>query len=1059
MPIRLLVAALTALLFYTMLAAHAASISVSSSVENVSYDLGFAILSLENIDSRMRISPTVEGKLLIEDVNAKRLVITMVEDPPPPAPSSGLPDKINLPFPIRVKAARIAEVIIQDGEDKKSFTDVAFNLEADDKLLALELVHATTPWGMLVSHVALENAKPFALDGQVQLKHSDSETPYDIDLKLGGNLERLQFNTAGLLSRQGKQTSLLREDADITPEQLLGKIAIHGNLGLGGDLPLDIKAQLIGFGAHTADNQKVSKLNLDMLLQGNLGPQANLAIDIEAMDSLWQGEPLSLKANAKLVANVLEQIEVNARLKNNQLQANGAIGKPASPLTWQARFDDLGAFDNTMSGKFSAQGVLEGSLDKLALNMELLAEQLRLAGDVQIRQLSGKATLTNMAGGQLNADISAQDVSLQKNGLFNAELTLRGTREKHQIELKTIGAAQKPIKDQFHTLLTGGFSENNQWLAQIEKLTYQGDKPIVMERSASLKYDGSAGFQLSDLALRFADGHVYLDLLRSGNAQFATRGRIVNLGLESLPGLIVSLPSNITGNPVFSGAWDLNAENEANGQADIRLENGDIGISAGDGSVKPLGLKTLIARLQIQENRITVNSQASGTGLGDLNFELVTRLSQTASGLAISQNSPLEVKADASLKTLAWLPMPESMVGASIDGQLNMTLQGNGTIDRPNFTGVVNGRNLALAIPGEGVNLSNGVLDATFNDDRLVIKQARFQGGDGFLTANGSLQLARGDANLNLDWQAEKFTAVSRTDRLIVIDGKLNTTLSSNLLEVSGQIEIIRGLIELAREDKPTLGDDVVVIGREPELVENALLMKVTDLKIGMGNTGQFVLRGRGLDSTLVGRITLNGLPDQALRAEGSIVAAGTYMAYGQVLNIERGQLNFSGPVDNPGLNILALRQNMAVRAGVEIKGNVLNPSVKLVSIPEVSDSDKLSWLVLGHGIDQAGQDQFAMLSLAAGALLSQGQSVPLQTRFARAAGLDSFNVGGSDAQNTSVSLGKRLASNLYLTYEKEVTGLLNVARLTYDITNRWSIRTQAGSESAVDVLYTFSFK
>jgi translocation and assembly module TamB len=182
-------------------------------------------------------------------------------------------------------------------------------------------------------------------------------------------------------------------------------------------------------------------------------------------------------------------------------------------------------------------------------------------------------------------------------------------------------------------------------------------------------------------------------------------------------------------------------------------------------------------------------------------------------------------------------------------------------------------------------------------------------------------------------------------------------------------------------------------------------------------------------------------------------------MAYGQVLNIERGQLNFSGPVDNPGLNILALRQNLAVRAGVEIRGNVLNPTVKLVSIPEVSDSDKLSWLVLGHGIDQAGQDQFAMLSLAAGALLSQGQSVPLQTRFARAAGLDSFNVGGSSAESTSISLGKRLASNLYLTYEKEVTGLLNVARLTYDITSRWSIRTQAGSESAVDLLYTFSFK
>lgn len=182
-------------------------------------------------------------------------------------------------------------------------------------------------------------------------------------------------------------------------------------------------------------------------------------------------------------------------------------------------------------------------------------------------------------------------------------------------------------------------------------------------------------------------------------------------------------------------------------------------------------------------------------------------------------------------------------------------------------------------------------------------------------------------------------------------------------------------------------------------------------------------------------------------------------MAYGQVLNIERGQLNFSGPLDNPGLDILALRPNLAVQAGVEIKGSAQTPVVKLVSTPDVPDSDKLSWLVLGHGLDEAGQDQFAMLSLAAGALLSQGQSVPLQTRFARAAGLDSFNISGSDVDSASVSLGKQLASNLYLSYEKEVAGLLNVARLTYEITSRWSIRTQAGSESAVDVLYTFSFR
>lgn len=99
------------------------------------------------------------------------------------------------------------------------------------------------------------------------------------------------------------------------------------------------------------------------------------------------------------------------------------------------------------------------------------------------------------------------------------------------------------------------------------------------------------------------------------------------------------------------------------------------------------------------------------------------------------------------------------------------------------------------------------------------------------------------------------------------------------------------------------------------------------------------------------------------------------------------------------------------------------------------------------------------MLSLAAGVILSQGQSVPLQTQIARAAGLDELSFSGGDASSASLVFGKRLSSRLYLSYVKSISGLLDVARLTYNITSRWSLRADAGSESAVDVLYTFSFK
>ena len=239
---------------------------------------------------------------------------------------------------------------------------------------------------------------------------------------------------------------------------------------------------------------------------------------------------------------------------------------------------------------------------------------------------------------------------------------------------------------------------------------------------------------------------------------------------------------------------------------------------------------------------------------------------------------------------------------------------------------------------------------------------------------------------------------------------------------------------------------------------EPALKVLLNGLHIDIGK--EFNLRGRGLDAQLTGAVTLTGLTQYRPHTEGVIqVKEGYYFAYGQKLTIERGIINFNGTVDNPGVNIRAMRNSTPVNAGIEITGTAFIPITKLVSDPSVADSEKLSWLVLGHGMDQTSKNDYGLLSLAAGVLLSQGQSVPLQTQLARAAGLDEFSFAGGDANNAAVVVGKRLSSKLYLSYQKSISGLLDVARLTYNMTSRWSLRGEAGTESAVDVLYTFSFK
>src|SRR4029450_10747935 len=112
---------------------------------------------------------------------------------------------------------------------------------------------------------------------------------------------------------------------------------------------------------------------------------------------------------------------------------------------------------------------------------------------------------------------------------------------------------------------------------------------------------------------------------------------------------------------------------------------------------------------------------------------------------------------------------------------------------------------------------------------------------------------------------------------------------------------------------------------------------------------------GPAAEAVLRGDIGVASGPS-GFTGKGSIrTVNGTYFAYGQRLVIDPGRLVFDGPLDNPGLDIVALRKNLAVEAGVAVTGTVKVPIVQLTSRPQVPDADKLAWLVLGHSLDRAG--------------------------------------------------------------------------------------------------------
>ena len=237
----------------------------------------------------------------------------------------------------------------------------------------------------------------------------------------------------------------------------------------------------------------------------------------------------------------------------------------------------------------------------------------------------------------------------------------------------------------------------------------------------------------------------------------------------------------------------------------------------------------------------------------------------------------------------------------------------------------------------------------------------------------------------------------------------------------------------------------------------NPAIVPDIDVRIDLGE--DFRVRGMGLDTRLGGQLTVqNGTTLTALpRLTGTIYTdRGTFRAYGQDLQIERGRIRFTGGLDNPSLDVTAIRPSLDVTVGVQIRGTAQQPLVQLFSEPAMPDAERLSWLVLGRSSN--GVADAALLQQAAVALLG-GSGRGITGELADVLGLDQVGFqGGDSVSGSSISLGKRFSKNFYVAYEKGLDATVGSLSFFYDISRRLKLRGQTGQQSAVDLIYTVTY-
>lgn len=843
-----------------------------------------------------------------------------------------------------------------------------------------------------------------------------------------------------------------------------GSLTLHGNLGLNGSQSFDLTGALSGFDPAAFGDYPAARINASFDAHGRLAPAPEAQLSFAVADSHFRRQPLAGQGHLRLAEGRLWDSDASVRLGDNQLTLAGAFGRPGDRLKWRLQARQPAILHGDLSGRLEADGEVTGSLAVPAGWANVEAADLGWGRDYRLARLTAEARLEQGLSGELILDADLAGLRLPGAGLDVASLRAHGRRDRHTLTLAA-GNADLDLAAE----LTGTLTEQAgrpAWSGQLRRFANRGRFPVGLLAPAGLEL-GGWGLRLENARVTALDGVFDVAEASYQAGAFASRGTFKDLaaaGLGRWPGW----PQEVGGDLVLDGSWRIDAGERVDGRLLLARRQGDLVLSVPGQPATALGLKALQISAEAAGNRLQATLEADGAVLGQLRIRGETRLSRRDGAWGLAGDAPLQASAELALRSLAWAaPIVDPSGATLLDGSLTARVQADGSLAAPRLGGSLAGEGLRLALPEQGLDLRDGDFQAELRQEQgqdiLELTRLRLRGGEGSLSGQGRLALRNGQPEmapeLRLALKAERLTVASRPDRLLILSGDGNLGLSGRQLRLDARLKADRGVVELAGDDAPVLSDDVVVLGREQATPAKGLPYAVSlDLDLNLGD--RFFLKGWGLDAQLGGAVRIAGRQGAPLRANGSIrVVKGAYSAYGQKLDLERGILNFQGPPDNPGLNIVALRRNQAVEAGVAITGTARAPVVKLVSNPSVPDGEKLSWLVLGRGLADAGGGEFDALQLAAGALLGAGESVTLQQRIAHAAGLEEVSLKGAGSLETAVlTLGKRLSSRAYLSYEQGLAGTAALVKINYTLTERLSLRAQAGTTPALDLFYTFGF-
>lgn len=567
-------------------------------------------------------------------------------------------------------------------------------------------------------------------------------------------------------------------------------------------------------------------------------------------------------------------------------------------------------FSGTAQGKRTTPHIVAHLSGKQLKYQEWSARALTLEGDID----SSNALPSRLT-------ISAQRAGYGTRLVDTLDAKGEGTALQHQISVNVLGLAQAPNAAPRAQLEVTGKFEKERWSASIATTQFSRGNPaqqikIAEPASAMLSREEA---MLDNFCLMIEKGRLCAEgrWRRDGRWDAAVSGYEIPLATV-LPTTDeeVEYAGRIEGSARAFGAPNVPWQ----GEAGMKISDAAIIYRPEGAEPETLNLGTGGMHLVAQPERIdfSFGVQAFTDTYLHTNAHLIRNGGPNVLKLPLRG----ELRARAADANLLPLAFPEVDHAA---GVLAGSATIGGTLERPE----INGR-LELAngeLDSYRVNFALRDLDfvATIDSNRLDFTGSG-NAGEGRLDVEGNFAWTNGDSKGSMRLRGKELLVADLPEYRVVASPDLRFDIDPKKIQVTGDVVIPSALVQPARLTGAVgPSADARYIG-EHEAERAGRFVVQSDVRVQMGEDVR--VDAFGLRARIEGGVTTKVQTGETTTGHGELrVAEGRYEAYGQQLDINRGQLIFDyAPLDDPGLDIEARRRVETVTVGLNVRGTLQEP-------------------------------------------------------------------------------------------------------------------------------------